>query len=63
MIADESYIRESILGRPARSSPASRTSCPPYKGQLSEEDVIQLMAYIKASMLGSAAQAHSRRRQ
>jgi cytochrome c oxidase subunit 2 len=48
IVADESYIRESIL-YPARKIRAGyRPIMPSFKGQVSEEDLIRLIAFIKA---------------
>lgn len=56
VVADESYLRESIL-RPDTHlvfGYGERSLMPPYLGQLSEDDVIQLIAYIKSLQPGSA---------
>lgn len=46
-LADESYLRESILV-PARKVRAGwRPIMPPYEGQVSEDDLIRLIAFIK----------------
>jgi len=48
VVADESYLRESIL-EPAKKVVAGyQPIMPPYAAQLSEEKVIQLIAYIKS---------------
>ena len=52
VVADEAYIRESIL-RPAQKSVAGyQQIMPTYEGQISEEGVMHLIAYIKS--LGSS---------
>ncbi|MEP0844764.1 MAG: cytochrome c oxidase subunit II [Phycisphaerae bacterium] len=59
VLADESYLRESIL-RPDSHLLAGygdRSLMPPYLGQLSEDDVIQLIAYIKSLPRNGAARA------
>jgi cytochrome c oxidase subunit 2 len=46
-VADESYLRESILV-PARKVRAGwRPIMPPYEGQVSEEDMVRLIAFLK----------------
>jgi len=45
--ADESYIRESILDPNAKITQGFQPQMPTYKGVLSEEQVLQLIAYIK----------------
>jgi cytochrome c oxidase subunit 2 len=52
--ADEQYIRESILNPPAKVVAGFSRLMPSYRGQLSEEQVADLVAYVKS--LGSAAQ-------
>lgn len=57
-IADESYIRQSILQPNARITEAFRQSImPTYQGQITEDQVIALVAYIKA--LGSRFPQHA----
>jgi cytochrome c oxidase subunit II len=52
-VADESYIRSSIL-RPADKITKGYTeTMPTYEKQISEEDVMNLLAYIKAGLPGS----------
>lgn len=50
--ADENYIRESILNPPAQIVQGYAPLMPSYRGQLSEEQVADLVAYIKS--LGAA---------
>jgi cytochrome c oxidase subunit 2 len=51
-VADESYIRESIL-YPARKVRAGwRPIMPTFKGQVSEDDLVRLVAFIKGMKLG-----------
>jgi cytochrome c oxidase subunit 2 len=45
--ADESYLRESILNPAAHIVAGYKNEMPLYLGQLGEEDVLQLIAYIK----------------
>ena len=51
---DESYIRESILNPQARIAAGFQNIMPTYQGQLNEEQVLQLIAYIRS--LGPAGQ-------
>jgi cytochrome c oxidase subunit 2 len=46
--ADESYIRESILDPKAKVVAGYDTVMPEFKGQISEEQLAQLIAFIKA---------------
>lgn len=46
--ADENYIRTSILDPQARVLPGYPPVMPTYMGQLSEDDLMQLLAYLKA---------------
>jgi cytochrome c oxidase subunit 2 len=49
---DEAYVRESILNPQARLAAGYQPIMPTYQGQLSEEQVLQLIAYIRS--LGGA---------
>ncbi len=51
VIADEAYIRESILHPAAKVVAGFQPLMPPYEGKLSEEEVSKLVEYIKS--LGS----------
>ena len=54
MIADERYLRDSILlPRRADRRRLSRRIMPSFAGQSSEEDLLALIAYIKS--LGAAS--------
>jgi len=55
VVADEAYLRESILDPGARVVAGYEVLMPTYEGQLSEEGILQLIAYIRA--LGDAAGA------
>jgi cytochrome c oxidase subunit 2 len=44
---DESYVRESILNPRAKTVAGFQQLMPTYQGQLSEEQVLQLIAYIR----------------
>ena len=52
--ADESYVRESILNPGAKIVSGFKNIMPTFQGQLSEEEVIGLVAYVKALGNGSA---------
>jgi cytochrome c oxidase subunit II len=49
VIADERYLRESILNPRAQIVAGYAAIMPPYEGQISEEGLLQIIAYIKAS--------------
>jgi cytochrome c oxidase subunit II len=49
IIADERYIRESILNPRAQIVEGYPPIMPPYEGQISEEGLLQIIAYIKSS--------------
>ena len=53
--ADESYIRESILNPSAKIVAGYQNIMPSFQGQVTEEDLLQLMEYIKS--LGKPAAA------
>lgn len=48
VIADEAYLRESILNATAKIVKGYDPSMPNYEGQISEEDIEALIAYIKS---------------
>jgi cytochrome c oxidase subunit 2 len=48
VVADEAYIRESILNPKARMVLGYQPLMPTYQGLISEEGVLQLIAYIKS---------------
>jgi cytochrome c oxidase subunit 2 len=52
VVADEDYIRESILNPPAKVVRGFPRWMPSYRGQLSDEQVMDLVAYVKT--LGAA---------
>ena len=54
MLADEAYMRESILNPRARLVAGYAPIMPTFQGQLSEEDLTQLVAYIKSLAQKSA---------
>ena len=54
MTVDESYVRESILNPGVKVVSGFKNIMPTFEGQLSEEEVIGLVAYIKALGNGTA---------
>ncbi len=48
VVADETYLRESILNSRAKIVAGYRPIMPVFEGQLSEEQVLQLIAFIKS---------------
>jgi cytochrome c oxidase subunit II len=50
--ADESYIRESIMDPSAKIVAGFQNIMPTFKGQVSEEDILALIAFIKALKSG-----------
>ena len=48
VIADEAYVRESILKPHSRITQGWGETMPAYAGQINEEDVLMLIAYIKS---------------
>jgi cytochrome c oxidase subunit 2 len=53
VLADENYLRESIINPSAKIVRGFPEIMPTYKGQLTEEQLVQLIAYIK-SLSGAA---------
>jgi cytochrome c oxidase subunit 2 len=51
-VADEEYIRESILNPAAKIVAGYENIMPTFKGQVSEEEVIELIAFIKSLRRG-----------
>lgn len=47
VLADENYIRESILNPKAKVVAGYQPAMPSYKGQLSEDDIYSLVEYLK----------------
>jgi cytochrome c oxidase subunit 2 len=45
---DEAYVRESLLDPAARISAGFQPQMPSYKGQIGEDDVLALIAYLKS---------------
>jgi cytochrome c oxidase subunit 2 len=48
VVADENYIRESILNPQAKIAAGFQPVMPTFQGQVNEEDLIRLLAYIKS---------------
>ncbi|HXH27776.1 MAG TPA: cytochrome c, partial [Candidatus Polarisedimenticolia bacterium] len=48
VVADEAYLRESILTPGAKITAGYRLLMPTFQGQLNETDVLDLIAYIKS---------------
>ncbi len=48
VVADNDYLRESVLTPYMRITKGYRDTMPEYKDQLTEEEVVQLIAYIKS---------------
>ena len=58
VIADDAYLRESILQPMAKIVKGYPPAMPTFAGQLSEEEVMSLIAYIKSLGTAQSAQAH-----
>ena len=56
MTADERYIRDSILIPTAKVVAGYEPIMPTFQGQVSEEELLELIAYVK-SLQGAAAGA------
>jgi cytochrome c oxidase subunit 2 len=54
LTVDESYVRESILNPGAKIVSGFKNIMPTFQGQMSEEEVIALVAYVKALGNGTA---------
>ena len=48
VVADDNYIRESILNPQAKIAQGFQPIMPTFQGQVNEEDLIKLLAYIKS---------------
>ena len=57
VIADEAYFRESILEPLAKIVAGYQPIMPPFKGLLSEDQLLQLIAYIKSLAAEQKAKA------
>jgi cytochrome c oxidase subunit 2 len=56
-VMDEAYIRQSILDPSSLPLPNYRPVMPTFRGQVSEEQILQLTAYIKSLASGERTQA------
>jgi cytochrome c oxidase subunit 2 len=54
VVADENYIRESILNPQAKVAAGFAPVMPTFQGQVNEEDLLKLLAYVRS--LGAAKQ-------
>jgi cytochrome c oxidase subunit 2 len=60
IVADETYVRESLMNPLAKIVAGYQPLMPTYQGQLSEDQIMQLIAYIRSlgkSASGDHAQA------
>ena len=57
VVADESYIRESILSPAAKIVAGYQPIMPTYQGQVNEEQILQLLAYIQSLKPAASAAA------
>jgi cytochrome c oxidase subunit 2 len=57
--ADEDYIREAIVAPAARTVAGYQPIIPTFKGQVSDQQILQLIAYIKS--LGQAQKEANRK--
>ena len=48
VVADEAYVRESVLYPSAKIVQGYKPIMPTFKGQVTEEQLLQLIAYIKS---------------
>jgi cytochrome c oxidase subunit II len=48
VVADEAYVRESILTPSAKVVAGFQSIMPSYQGQISEQNILQLIAYVKS---------------
>ena len=58
--ADEAYIRESILNPAVKIVAGYQPIMPTFRGQLSEEEIIQLIRYIQSQKAPSNAEEPTR---
>jgi cytochrome c oxidase subunit 2 len=61
VIADEAYVRESILNPRAKVTAGFRPVMPTFQGQITEEQLLQLIAYIRSLSPAEGAAANTRR--
>ena len=60
VVADETYVRESILNPQAKIVAGYQPIMPTFKGLVSEEQLLQLIAYIKEKGAGSGERSGGR---
>jgi cytochrome c oxidase subunit 2 len=48
IVADEAYLRESVLRPSAKIVAGYRTQMPTFQGQITEEGLLEIIAYIKS---------------
>ena len=48
LVADENYVRESILSPSAKVVSGYQPIMPSFAGQRSEDDILELIAYVKS---------------
>ena len=58
---NEDYVRESILNPAAKVVAGYQPVMPTFKGQVSEEELIQLVNYVKSLKAASATTAEVRK--
>jgi cytochrome c oxidase subunit 2 len=58
-LAEEGYIRESIVDPASKITAGYGPVMPTYKGQVSEEEIVKLIAYIKSLSVGTEARVTS----
>jgi cytochrome c oxidase subunit 2 len=56
LVADEDYVRESILNPTAKMVAGYAPLMPTFQGQVTEEQIVQLLAYIKSLPQGQTTQ-------
>ncbi len=59
MVADENYLRESIVNPGAKIVAGFKPIMPTYQGQVSEESLMALVAYIKSLSQPASGSASS----
>ena len=57
VVADEAYLRESIMNSQAKVVQGFMPNMPTFQGQVSEENLMQLVEYIKSLKPKSATPA------
>jgi cytochrome c oxidase subunit 2 len=57
VVADEAYIRESIVNPQAKLVDGFGPIMPTFQGQISEDQLVQLLAFIKSLQVNNPQQA------